>query len=81
MTSLVSLFVSQWDASCIKMPLFSANQSQLIRSSQKDEYYQSFLRNNANEAFQTLAGKVPQRYCGNKVPFVVAYTLFRQLDT
>lgn len=38
------------------MPLFSANQSQLIRSSQKDEYYQSFLRNNANEAFQTLAG-------------------------
>ncbi|KAK5863057.1 hypothetical protein PBY51_000115 [Eleginops maclovinus] len=38
------------------MPLAPANQSQLIRSSQKDEYYQSFLRNNANEAFQTLAG-------------------------
>lgn len=38
------------------MPLAPANQSQLIRSSQKDEYYQSFLRNNANEAVQTLAG-------------------------
>ncbi|KAK2850816.1 hypothetical protein Q5P01_007092 [Channa striata] len=38
------------------MPLAPANQSQLIRSSQKDEHYQSFLRNNANEAFQTLAG-------------------------
>lgn len=38
------------------MPLSPANQSQLIRSSQKDEYYQTFLRNNANEAFQTLAG-------------------------
>lgn len=38
------------------MPLAPANQSQLIRSSQKDEYYQTYLRNNANEAFQTLAG-------------------------
>ncbi|KAK2898107.1 peroxisome biogenesis factor 10 [Channa argus] len=38
------------------MPLAPANQSQLIRSSQKDEHYQTFLRNNANEAFQTLAG-------------------------
>ncbi|XP_040918798.1 peroxisome biogenesis factor 10 [Toxotes jaculatrix] len=38
------------------MPLAPANQSQLIRSSQKDEYYRTFLRNNANEAFQTLAG-------------------------
>ncbi|XP_074537478.1 peroxisome biogenesis factor 10 [Halichoeres trimaculatus] len=38
------------------MPLAPANQSQLIRSRQKDEYYQTFLRNNANEAFQTLAG-------------------------
>uniref|UniRef100_A0A3B4A1W3 RING-type E3 ubiquitin transferase n=1 Tax=Periophthalmus magnuspinnatus TaxID=409849 RepID=A0A3B4A1W3_9GOBI len=38
------------------MPLIPANQSQLIRSSQKDEYYQSVLRNNANEAFQTVAG-------------------------
>ncbi|XP_068589587.1 peroxisome biogenesis factor 10 [Cebidichthys violaceus] len=38
------------------MPLAPANQSQLIRSIQKDEYYQTFLRNNANEAFQTLAG-------------------------
>ncbi|XP_060787488.1 peroxisome biogenesis factor 10 [Neoarius graeffei] len=33
-----------------------ANQPQQIRSSQKDEYYQTSLRNNANEAFQTLAG-------------------------
>ncbi|KAG7332186.1 hypothetical protein KOW79_004020 [Hemibagrus wyckioides] len=33
-----------------------ANQPQLIRSAQKDEYYQTSLRNNANEAFQTLAG-------------------------
>lgn len=39
------------------MPLVPANQPQLIRSSQKDEYYQTSLRNNANEAFQTLAGK------------------------
>ncbi|CAJ1055161.1 peroxisome biogenesis factor 10 [Xyrichtys novacula] len=38
------------------MPLAPANQSQLIRSSQKDEYYQNFLRNNVNEAFQTYAG-------------------------
>ncbi|XP_071390030.1 peroxisome biogenesis factor 10 isoform X2 [Centroberyx affinis] len=38
------------------MPLVPANQAQLIRSSQKDEHYQTFLRNNANEAFQTLAG-------------------------
>ncbi|XP_071331185.1 peroxisome biogenesis factor 10 [Trachinotus anak] len=38
------------------MPLAPANPAQLSRSSQKDEYYQSFLRNNANEAFQTLAG-------------------------
>lgn len=38
------------------MPLTRANQSQLIRSSQKDEFYQSLLRNNANEAFQTAAG-------------------------
>ncbi|XP_069581923.1 peroxisome biogenesis factor 10 [Brachyistius frenatus] len=38
------------------MPPAAANQSQLIRSSQKDEYYRSTLRNNANEAFQTLAG-------------------------
>lgn len=40
------------------MPLVPANQPQLIRSSQKDEYYQTSLRNNANEAFQTLAGKI-----------------------
>lgn len=38
------------------MPLIPANQPQLIRSSQKDEYYQSSLRNNSSEAFQTLAG-------------------------
>ncbi|KAK3565687.1 hypothetical protein QTP86_014041, partial [Hemibagrus guttatus] len=38
------------------MPLVPANQPQLIRSAQKDEYYQTSLRNNANEAFQTLAG-------------------------
>ncbi|XP_072305432.1 peroxisome biogenesis factor 10 [Eucyclogobius newberryi] len=38
------------------MPLIPANQSQLIRSSQKDDYYQRVLRNNANEAFQTVAG-------------------------
>ncbi|XP_019124907.2 peroxisome biogenesis factor 10 [Larimichthys crocea] len=38
------------------MPLAPANQSQLVRSSQKDEYYRTSLRNNANEAFQTLAG-------------------------
>ncbi|KAK6472290.1 peroxisome biogenesis factor 10-like [Huso huso] len=38
------------------MPLQPANQPQLIRSTQKDDYYQNCLRNNANEAFQTLAG-------------------------
>ncbi|RVE71241.1 hypothetical protein OJAV_G00071940 [Oryzias javanicus] len=38
------------------MPLVHANQAQLIRSSQKDEYYRTVLRNNANEAVQTLAG-------------------------
>lgn len=35
-----------------------ANQPQQIRSSQKDEYYQTSIRNNANEAFQTLAGEL-----------------------
>uniref|UniRef100_A0A8C1LK26 Uncharacterized protein n=1 Tax=Cyprinus carpio TaxID=7962 RepID=A0A8C1LK26_CYPCA len=39
------------------MPLGPANQPQLIRSSQKDEYYQTNLTNNANELFHTLAGK------------------------
>nr|XP_020443335.1 peroxisome biogenesis factor 10 [Monopterus albus] len=38
------------------MPLAPANQSQLVRSSQKDEYYQTFLRNKTNEAVQTIAG-------------------------
>ncbi|XP_049608103.1 peroxisome biogenesis factor 10 [Syngnathus scovelli] len=38
------------------MPLAPANQSQLIRAGQKDEFYQTFLRNSANETFQTLAG-------------------------
>uniref|UniRef100_A0A1A8P9Y6 RING-type E3 ubiquitin transferase n=1 Tax=Nothobranchius rachovii TaxID=451742 RepID=A0A1A8P9Y6_9TELE len=38
------------------MPLSPANQAQLIRSSQKDEYYRTVLRNKSNEAFQTLAG-------------------------
>lgn len=38
------------------MPLASANQAQLIRSSQKDEYYRRVLRNSANEACQSVAG-------------------------
>ncbi|XP_077577609.1 peroxisome biogenesis factor 10 [Stigmatopora nigra] len=38
------------------MPLTPANQAQLIRAVQKDDYYQALLKNNANEAFQTLAG-------------------------
>ncbi|KAK5602104.1 hypothetical protein CRENBAI_016741 [Crenichthys baileyi] len=38
------------------MPLTHANQAQLIRSSQKDEYYRSVLRNSTNEACQTVAG-------------------------
>ncbi|XP_028848358.1 peroxisome biogenesis factor 10 [Denticeps clupeoides] len=38
------------------MPLIPANQPQLIRSSQKDDFYQSNLKNNANEVFQTFAG-------------------------
>ncbi|XP_078806143.1 peroxisome biogenesis factor 10 isoform X1 [Oryzias latipes] len=38
------------------MPLAPANQAQLIRSCQKDDYYRTVLRNNANEAVQTLAG-------------------------
>ncbi|XP_029362655.1 peroxisome biogenesis factor 10 [Echeneis naucrates] len=38
------------------MPVAPANQAQLIRSNQKDEFYQTSLRNHANEAFQTLAG-------------------------
>ncbi|KAM4737617.1 peroxisome biogenesis factor 10 isoform 2-T2 [Anableps anableps] len=38
------------------MPLAPANQAQLIRSSQKDEYYRSVLRNSANEAYQSVAG-------------------------
>ncbi|XP_061590751.1 peroxisome biogenesis factor 10 [Cololabis saira] len=38
------------------MPVAPANPAQLIRSSQKDEHYRTVLRNNANEAVQTLAG-------------------------
>ncbi|XP_030639374.1 peroxisome biogenesis factor 10 isoform X2 [Chanos chanos] len=38
------------------MLLTPANQPQLIRSCQKDEYYQHGLRNHANEVFQTFAG-------------------------
>lgn len=38
------------------MPLVPANQSQLIRSSQKDDFYQNFLKNSTNEAVQTAAG-------------------------
>lgn len=38
------------------MPLIPANQSQLIRSSQKDEYYQNVLRNCSNQAVHTAAG-------------------------
>ncbi|XP_027869270.1 peroxisome biogenesis factor 10 [Xiphophorus couchianus] len=38
------------------MPLAPANQAQLIRSSQKDEFYRSLLRNSANEACQSVAG-------------------------
>ncbi|XP_018592048.2 peroxisome biogenesis factor 10 [Scleropages formosus] len=38
------------------MPLLPAQQPQLIRSSQKDEFYQNCLRNQANEAVQSLAG-------------------------
>lgn len=41
----------------LAMPLAPANQAQLIRSCQKDEYYQTFLRNHANEAFQTIGGE------------------------
>uniref|UniRef100_A0AAQ4S7P8 RING-type E3 ubiquitin transferase n=1 Tax=Gasterosteus aculeatus aculeatus TaxID=481459 RepID=A0AAQ4S7P8_GASAC len=38
------------------MSLAAANQSQLIRSSQKDEFYRTFLRNSTNDAVQTVAG-------------------------
>ncbi|XP_038131028.1 peroxisome biogenesis factor 10 [Cyprinodon tularosa] len=38
------------------MPLVPANQAQLIRSSQKDEFYRTVLRNSANEACHTVAG-------------------------
>ncbi|XP_028663299.1 peroxisome biogenesis factor 10 [Erpetoichthys calabaricus] len=38
------------------MPFLPANEPQLIRSSQKDEYYLNTLRNNASEAFQILSG-------------------------
>lgn len=39
------------------MPLISANQAQLVRSSQKDEHYRSFIKNNVNEVFQSVAGE------------------------
>ncbi|KPP61348.1 peroxisome biogenesis factor 10-like [Scleropages formosus] len=42
------------------MPLLPAQQPQLIRSSQKDEFYQNCLRNQANEAVQSLAGKIQE---------------------
>ncbi|XP_063064074.1 peroxisome biogenesis factor 10 [Engraulis encrasicolus] len=38
------------------MPLAPSNQPQLIRSSQKDDYYQTCLKNNANEVFQAFTG-------------------------
>ncbi|XP_034029353.1 peroxisome biogenesis factor 10 [Thalassophryne amazonica] len=40
------------------MPLVPATQSQFIRSSQKDEHCQIFLRNSANQAFQTVAANI-----------------------
>lgn len=55
------------------MPLSSANQAQLIRSSQKDEYYRSVLRNSANEACQSVAGKSSQR-TGIQLPLLVEGT-------
>lgn len=39
------------------MPLIPANQAQLVRSSQKDEHYRSFIKNNVNEVFQSVAGE------------------------
>lgn len=39
------------------MPLIPANQAQLVRSSQKDEHYRSLIKNNVNEAFQSVAGE------------------------
>lgn len=39
------------------MSLFPANQAQLVRSSQKDEHYRSLIKNNVNEAFQSVAGE------------------------
>ncbi|XP_011618579.1 peroxisome biogenesis factor 10 isoform X2 [Takifugu rubripes] len=38
------------------MSLIPANQAQLVRSSQKDEHYRSLIKNNVNEAFQSVAG-------------------------
>ncbi|XP_043918928.1 peroxisome biogenesis factor 10 [Protopterus annectens] len=38
------------------MPLVSAYQPHLIRANQKDEFYQSCLRSNANEICQSFAG-------------------------
>ncbi|XP_035237182.1 peroxisome biogenesis factor 10 isoform X1 [Anguilla anguilla] len=58
MLVLVQLYPGCFLANVVNqaMPLLPANQPQLIRASQKDEYYQNCLRNNANEAFQTFAG-------------------------
>lgn len=39
------------------MPLIPANQAQLVRSSQKDEHYRILIKNNVNEAFQSVAGE------------------------
>lgn len=39
------------------MSLIPANQAQLVRSSQKDEHYRSLIKNNVNEAFQSVAGE------------------------
>lgn len=39
------------------MPLIPANQAQLVRSSQKDEHYRNYIKNNVNEAFQSVAGE------------------------
>ncbi|XP_056102756.1 peroxisome biogenesis factor 10 [Rhinichthys klamathensis goyatoka] len=58
------------------MPLVPANQPQLIRSCQKDEFYQNNLTNNANELVHTFAGSRRWLQCRKEIELLSDLTYY-----
>ncbi|KAG1968701.1 peroxisome biogenesis factor 10 [Pimephales promelas] len=58
------------------MPLVPANQPQLIRSCQKDEFYQNNLTNNANEIVHTFAGSRRWLQCRKEIELLSDLTYY-----